>query len=238
MGYLYAFQRGFKDSFKVGKTDRALRQRMGELQNGALEPLSVYGYIETPHSLEAERFMHRFLAASRADIGENFTCAALEIDRALAACTRYLHDELPAILRVQQLAKEFETADTTGRTLPADESATSLADHIRTLDASVRAVKQQLAAHQAERDQCVASLKVLIGNHDRIEGAAAWRWEDGRQTLRDDLLRQERPDLFQQYCSKIDKTQFKADHPKIYAQYQQPSRSRVFRLANPAAQED
>lgn len=201
MPYVYIFQSGDTNYFKIGRTRSDVEQRRRELSTGNPHPLKLVDCIETDHDALVEKYLHtkfnQYLSKG-SDATEYFEIEPNILSKGLAEARAFLAEYIP----LHEQTEAFKDTETTGEVkVPNDE--------VIALYKQLLLLKGQIDGLQFERDVLENRIKSKIGDADGIEGVATWKT---------------------QVRMALDQAALKAQHPAIVEAFSKQQRSRVFKL--------
>ena len=119
MAYVYVFQSGDEDLFKIGKTKRDVADRGRQLATGNPRRLVLFDSIETEDASRCETYLHGKLSSRRVagQAREFFQLTPFEMADAIKDAREYIAEDLPK----QRIAEELALSDVEGGILLPDE---------------------------------------------------------------------------------------------------------------------
>lgn len=235
MAYIYAFQLGNDDMFKIGKTSNSLEKRRNQLQISCPQTLTLFrslSFATSTESTAGETFIkQRYAARLVRPRGELFRFTPAEVVGALAAAQEYVERELPRERADEAAVAELEAETPDEEVLAASADTTMLQHQLHDmLDEKARLANQ---VKDAEREiaRLTSALKIAIGKASGIEGVAMWRMGKSRASFNAQRLQQEAPEMYEQYLTlQFDAGRFRDEQPKVYDEYKDTTPVRVFQL--------
>ncbi|WP_068056249.1 GIY-YIG nuclease family protein [Nocardia xishanensis] len=235
MAYIYAFQLGNDDLFKIGKTSNSLERRRNQLQTGCLATLTLFRSVSTATGADAlagEQFIkQRYAARLVRPRSEIFRFTPAEVVGVLAAAQEYVERELPREEADKAAVAQLEEATPDEEVLAATAELTTLHHQIHDMVAEKARLENQVKDAENEISRLTSALKIAIGKSSGIDGVAMWRIGKSRAKFNVERLAQEAPEVHAQYLAlQFDGPKFKADQPKEYEKYMDTTPVRVFEL--------
>ena len=201
MAYVYIFQSGSDNLFKIGRTKGDVEKRRKNLSTGNPHQLTAYRVIETEKDSLLENYLHRKFAGNiskRSDATEFYEIPPAELDRGLQEAEAFMEE----YLQLLEEAEELQKKDSNGKIIDPDDEAREIYRELQ----EVRARARMLDFDKAVLEN---KLKKKIGECDGIEGVAEWK------TL---------------LSMRFDSARFKTERPDVYQEYQIEDKSRRFKL--------
>ena len=187
MEYVYCFQVGSEDCFKVGRTKNDPEERRYGISVGSPQKLTLYRTIETEDASRLEGYVHKALELNRTENGEFFRVEALELDNTIDRGLAFLCKTLPLSKQVE----EFKKTKPTERMRDPSESDWIYHNELREAQKEMFLLTQRIEFLQSQ-------LKVAIGEDLGIEGIASWKWQEtARFSI--PLFREKKPKLYEKY---------------------------------------
>jgi hypothetical protein len=155
---------------------------------GNPEPLTEFAVIETEDAFKCETYLHHRLRSkrsTRSDATEFFEVDPDELSALVDDARNYVNEVLPIIAEAERLSEESWD----DRILQPTEGV------LETYRELVR-VREQHDTLGFQKDHLEAELKLAIGTASGIERVADWK-SVVQQRLDGELLRRERPDLYE-----------------------------------------
>ncbi|MFJ9371028.1 GIY-YIG nuclease family protein [Nocardia sp. NPDC101769] len=235
MAYIYAFQLGNDDLFKIGKTSNSLEKRRNQLQTGCPSTLTLFRSVSTATGADAlagEQFIkQRYAARLVRPRSEIFRFTPAEVVGVLAAAQEYVERELPREKADKAAVAQLEEASPDEEVLAPTADMTMLHHQLHDMLTEKARLENQVKDAENEISRLTAALKIAIGKTSGIAGIAMWRIGKSRARFNPERLQREAPDLHQQYQTlQFDSARFKADQPKEYEKYMDTTPVRVFEL--------
>ncbi len=200
MAFVYVFQSGDENLYKIGRTKSDVEKRRKDLSTGNPNPLKTYRVIETERDSLVENYLHKKFAgrlSRRSDAKEFYEIEQDELDRGLADTEEFMADYLPLL----EEAEKLKGVDSNGRIIDPDREALAIYEDLQQVTARINTLA-------FEKTILENRLKKKIGECDGIEGVASWKTQISIR-LNQDLLKQEQPDIFKQYQSESKQRTFR-----------------------------
>ncbi len=112
MAYVYVFQSGSENLFKIGRTRGDVEKRRKDLSTGNPHPLSIFRVIETDHDSLFENFLHKKFAGKlsrRGDAREFYELDPAELEQGLKEAEEFMAGYLPLLEESEKL-KNLESS--------------------------------------------------------------------------------------------------------------------------------
>jgi hypothetical protein len=187
MPYVYCFQVGSGNLFKIGRTAGDLNRRKASVSTGSPERLALVLEVEVEDACALEQYVHTLLDHKRTENGEFFRVTRGELDEAFRRAQGFYRDSHEDL----RIARELESVKPTDELLePTPEFAEALRK-LRELRQKRDIVDYEIAAQEAR-------LKRSIGGRMGIRGIAIWKWQQklGVDAMR---LRAESPEVYEKF---------------------------------------
>ncbi len=198
MGFVHVFRSGNGPAHKIGKTRRAIADRLKDYETSNPEEFTLVHQIETEHYTEVETFIKRSVASHRI-LGrrELFNLQPTILGGVIEAAHSYLAF-LPEEEEVEALSQ-----------LPADSARVVPA---RAEDQAVRRrlleLDEEIAVRIYERDRLRAGMKRAIGTAAGLGSLATWK-SFPKDKLDPARLKEERPEVHAEYTEKVIERRFR-----------------------------
>ena len=202
MAFVYVFQSGSTNFFKIGRTKGDIEKRRKDLSTGNPEPLKLFDHIETDHDSLVEKYLHTkfFDQISKAsDATEYFEIEPSVLQKGLEDARTFLDEYIPLHEQANEL-KEVESNDEIKT--PDDESIS--------LYKKLCALRGEMDGLKFEYEVLENRLKNKIGRAEAIDGVATWKT---------------------QVRMALDQKALKEKHPEIVEEFITEKKSRVFKLS-------
>jgi hypothetical protein len=188
MQNVYCFQLGSDDCFKIGRTKNSPDERKNGFSTVSPAKLRLYRTIETEYAPELEKCIHQLLDEKRAENGEVFHVAAVDLDDAVDRSVAFIEKSQPFVreasrLRRQRLLKAMSVQ-------PSGEMF-----HIYR---ELRAYRREKFFIEQRISFLESQIQVAIGDNWGMEGIASWTWTD-RWTVDTERFKKEQESLYEQY---------------------------------------
>lgn len=235
MAYIYAFQLGNDNLFKIGKTTNSLELRRNQLQTGCPSTLTLFHYVETEDgtdALEGEHFIkQRYAARLVRPRSEIFRFTPQEALDAMAAAQKFMEKELPQQRDAEAQVAELAGLTPTAEMRPATEDVKNTYQRLRELTLDKVRLENQVKDVCAEILRLEAALKIAIGSASGIEGIATWGLGKSRGKFNPELVKAADPELFEQYVTpQFDTARFRTERRKDYSTYMETTLVRTFQI--------
>jgi len=201
MAFVYAFQSGIDNFFKIGRTGDHPDIRRKSLSTGNPQPLSTADLIETPYEILCETYLKRVLRSKRRTEGDGteiFELALDELREAFDDAREFLQDYLPREQEADLLSRE----QSDGQILIPGERERELYQQLL----KIRETEDRL---RFERELVESELKLAIGKADGLQGIATWKTSSFR---------------------RFDRTAFRLADEEMYERFVRMDLRRTFRL--------
>ncbi len=190
MPYVYIFQNGKDNYFKIGRTKSTLEKRKKELSTGNPKPLTLFDFIETDQDSLVENYLHtkfyKYLC-TEGDAKEFYFIEPENLHKGIEEAKKFLAEYLSALEESEKYAK----CDPNGTLLQPN-------DEIQEIYKDLRRVKEEIASLEFEKEILENKLKNKIGDTDGIEGIASWKTQI-RSFLQQESLKEQYPDIYRQF---------------------------------------
>jgi hypothetical protein len=200
MGYVYIYQSGDGNVFKIGKaTDHD--KRVKALATGNPEPLTQFAVIETEHASQCETYMHHRLRSkrsTRSEATEFFEVDPDELAELILDARNYADEVLPKIAEAERLSEE-----------ECDERILQPGDADWETYRVLVQVRERYETLEYDVKRLEAELKIAIGTASGMERMANWKMVSAH---------------------RFDTDAFGREHPELYGAFLRESRSRRFNL--------
>jgi predicted phage-related endonuclease len=202
MAFVYVFQSGSTNHFKIGRTKGDIEDRRKDLSTGNPQPLVLFDHIETDYDSLVEKYLHTLFfefSSQDSDAKEFFNIAPDALRQGLSKARKFLENYIPLYLEAEALksvepTEEIKTAD----------------DHILELYKELRRLKGKIEILKFEYQMIENELKSKVGNAMGIDGVAMWKT---------------------QVSLVLDQKSLKENLPGVAEEYTIERRSRIFKLA-------
>jgi hypothetical protein len=161
MAFVYIFQSGTDNFFKIGMTRKDPEKRRKELSTGNPYPLTLFDLIETEEANIVENYLHKKFAQYRVYGGtatEYFAIDPETLTIGLRESRKFL-DEYMSLKAISTDLKNI--AATTGEELEADDEAQELRQQVKD-------VQSRIAKLKLEEEFLKLKLQSKIGSADGI----------------------------------------------------------------------
>ncbi|MGD1901707.1 MAG: GIY-YIG nuclease family protein [Geitlerinemataceae cyanobacterium] len=192
MAFVYIFQSGDGNFFKIGMTRKDPEKRRKELSTGNPHPISVFDLIETDEANAVENYLHKKFDLYRIRGGDATEYFEIEPDRlksGLEEARAFLDEYINLKRDSEELAASEET---TGEEIDPDPEAEQLYGQILE-------VRRNIAKLELEQEMLERRLKLKIGKMDGIQGVATWKTQS-RENLNRKALKEAYPDVYKEFA--------------------------------------
>ena len=167
MAFVYVFQSGDGNYFKIGRTKDEIEKRRKALSTGNPKELKLFDHIETDHDSEVEKYLHKKLYkyySAEGDAKEFYLVEPGILKEALDDAREYEVDFLP----LKQEAKELAKEDSNGEYADPDDEALEM--YRKLID-----IRGQMDWLKIKSEILETKIKNRIGQMDGIKGIASWK---------------------------------------------------------------
>jgi predicted phage-related endonuclease len=202
MAYVYIFQHGKENKFKIGRTKKPVDIRLRDLQTG--NPyLTIFDVIETEHDAKVENYMHRRLATKKVINGsaadEFYGTSIDELQPIIVEAKDYNREYLPTI----EKAEEIGTKEPDGST--KDPGNATVEMHHKLLE-----IEEKMAQLESSFEYLKAEIKIAMDTASELRGIATWKNVTSHR-LNLESLKTEHPDIYEKYLSTATNRVFKLE---------------------------
>jgi hypothetical protein len=195
--YVYCFQKGSGDCYKVGKSKEPEKRRR-KLQTGSAEELRPYRSIPTSDALALETYIHQLLDAKRTGSVEFFWVTAQELDQAIAAAVRFVDAANPLFSDAKKFSKNKPSLEM----VDPSEEILEVYKQLREAERKVFMLGKHIEVLESR-------MKIFIGENSGINGLATWKWKPlaGMNVTK---FKKEQKRLYERYLVDRGRREFKA----------------------------
>lgn len=201
MAFVYFFQNGETDYFKIGRTKSNVEKRRKELSTGNPALLSIFEVIETEHDSLVENFFHKKFHANLCEEGDSkefYKINPRDLRDGIKEAIIFLDD----YILLQNQVDQYANLESCEEVAPASDESTAIIGELRK-------IKGQKALLEFEENLLENRLKLQIGSYGGIEGLVSWK---------------------SQVRKSLDQNELKLAYPDLVLQFTKETRSRTLRL--------
>jgi hypothetical protein len=186
--HVYCYQVGSDNCYKIGRTKNPPDERMRGFATGSPVRFTLYRDIKTENSSGLEKYIHHLLDPKRAENGEFFNVDAQELDDAVDQAVTFMEEFQPLRREANKLRRHSRPNHTT---VSPSEEMRQIYKLLRKLTRDRYFIEQRI-------ELLASKIQVAIGDNDRMEGVASWKWRD-RWTINTDRFKREQSALYEDY---------------------------------------
>jgi hypothetical protein len=191
MGFVYAFQYGDTDRFKIGKSANPSGRRK-QLETANPDGMTEVFRVETTDPTKCERYVHQRLDAFRLH-GKPEIFVGLPVEEVVLALKKgreWVDEYVPRWSEAERL----KTLESTGVLLaPTDE-------HVLTYE-RLRDVAAQIKRLEIEKEELETDLKLAIGTAGGLAGLVTWKSSEVSH-FDSSRFREAHPELYESFSYK------------------------------------
>ena len=201
MAFVYIFQSGEENIFKIGRTKNDVEKRRKALSTGNPKELKVFDIIETDHDSDVENYLHKkfyIYYSQEGDSKEFYILEKEELKLGIIDAREYEKKIIP----IKMVAQKYNSTISNGIYLDNN-------DEILELKKDLYEIKGQMNWLKVKNDILESRLKEIIGSNEGIKNVASWK-----TVSRFDF----------------NKTKFKIEHPELHDKFSEEKNIRTFKL--------
>ena len=201
MAFVYVFQSGDGNYFKIGRTKDEIEKRRKALSTGNSKELKLFDHIETDHDSVVEKYLHKKLYkyySAEGDSREFYMVEPGILKEALDDAREYEVDFLP----LKQEAKELGKEDSNGEYADPDDQVLEM--YRKLID-----IRGQMDWLKIKSEILETKIKNRIGQMDGIKGIASWKTQ-----VRFDF----------------NKAKFEEQYPELHEEFVEQKKVRAFNI--------
>ena len=167
MAFVYVFQSGDGNYFKIGRTKDEIEKRRKALSTGNPKELKLFDHIETDYDSEVEKYLHKKLYkyySAEGDAKEFYLVEPGILKEAIDDAREYEQGFLP----LKQEAKELAKEDSNGEYADPDDQVLEM--YRKLID-----IRGQMDWLKIKSEILETKIKNRIRQMDGIKGIASWK---------------------------------------------------------------
>lgn len=188
--YVYCYQFGSGDCYKIGKTKHPPEKRKRGIATGSPVDIKPYRTVETDDASTLETYVHHLLRAKRGR-GEFFSVSRRELDDAVDQAVVFVNELQPLRRKAKNL-----------RRIKPNETMLGPSDEMRQAALQFEEAKNEYWLLEKRIELLQSRIQVAIGENRGIEAVASWKWKPHPE-MNTKRFRRDHPKLYEEYLEDL-----------------------------------